>query len=106
MQFLPNLECSLCHKFELDHMRTCPPRDKVEQPRVLCPLCGGKRHRHEIGPARHECLWQQCFGTPVPAEDSSTLECFAAWVEGHPGQMAGCVDAERIIRQQRRKERS
>ena len=101
MQFLPNLECSLCHKFELAHMRTCPPRERHEKPRVLCPLCSGKRHRHEVGPARHECLWRQCFGASVP-ETSDNLKDFGTWldsfIDGPP--MAGSVDAERIIRQQ------
>src|SRR6266498_2588778 len=88
MLFTPDLECPICHKFERDHLRQCPPREKVEQPRVLCPLCGGKRHRHEVEPARHECLWQQCFrdyvvrNGKVPPEIPENLQDFSNWLVG------------------------
>lgn len=103
---------------EHEHLRNCPPRERHEKPRQICPLCKGKLHRHEVESSKQECLWRQCFTGKaqydvetdgVPPLDEITAQEFANWLQifiDDKGDLhlppAGTVDAQRILRQQKR----
>lgn len=56
--------------------------------RALCPVCGGRRHRHEAKVlADFDCYWRQFSRVKLPTGDPlpivpSQLREFAGWLEG------------------------